>query len=112
MLALETLTFATPWALAALALLPVIWWLLRFTPPRPESDRRRHLRRDALSARRSLSTRPASGARPAGWTDEQEHVRSTRASELLHGESMLELLREASERFECVVIDTPPLIAV
>ncbi|NNE22027.1 MAG: DUF4159 domain-containing protein [Rhizobiales bacterium] len=37
--ALDTLTFATPWALAALALLPVIWWLLRFTPPRPETIR-------------------------------------------------------------------------
>lgn len=30
------ITFATPLALAALLLLPVIWWLLRFTPPRPE----------------------------------------------------------------------------
>ncbi len=33
---LSALTFATPMALAALLLLPVIWWLLRFTPPRPE----------------------------------------------------------------------------
>ncbi len=30
-------TFATPLALAALLALPVIWWLLRFTPPRPET---------------------------------------------------------------------------
>jgi len=29
------LTFTAPWVLAALALLPVIWWLLRLTPPRP-----------------------------------------------------------------------------
>ncbi|WP_420414124.1 DUF4159 domain-containing protein [Roseibium sp.] len=29
------LTFTAPWILAALALLPVIWWLLRLTPPRP-----------------------------------------------------------------------------
>ncbi len=29
------LTFAAPWVLTALALLPVIWWLLRLTPPRP-----------------------------------------------------------------------------
>ncbi|GGB34755.1 RNA-binding protein [Roseibium aquae] len=29
------LAFAAPWALAGLALLPVIWWLLRLTPPRP-----------------------------------------------------------------------------
>jgi Domain of unknown function (DUF4159)/Aerotolerance regulator N-terminal len=35
---LQALTFTTPWALAALALLPVIWWLLRFTPPRPRTQ--------------------------------------------------------------------------
>jgi len=29
------LTFTAPWILAVLALLPVIWWLLRLTPPRP-----------------------------------------------------------------------------
>jgi hypothetical protein len=39
MLGLGTLTFATPLALGALALLPVIWWLLRFTPPRPQAVR-------------------------------------------------------------------------
>lgn len=36
---LSALTFATPLALAGLLLLPVIWWLLRFTPPRPEAVR-------------------------------------------------------------------------
>jgi hypothetical protein len=36
---LSALTFTTPLALAALLLLPVIWWLLRFTPPRPETVR-------------------------------------------------------------------------
>ena len=36
---LGTLSFMTPAALAALLLLPVIWWLLRFTPPRPETVR-------------------------------------------------------------------------
>ncbi|MCG8508298.1 MAG: DUF4159 domain-containing protein [Rhodospirillales bacterium] len=30
-----SLSFAAPWALAALAALPVIWWLLRLTPPAP-----------------------------------------------------------------------------
>lgn len=29
------LTFGAPWVLAALALLPAIWWLLRVTPPSP-----------------------------------------------------------------------------
>lgn len=32
---LSALSFATPMALGALLLLPVIWWLLRFTPPKP-----------------------------------------------------------------------------
>ncbi len=32
-----SLSFAAPWMLAGLAALPVIWWLLRLTPPRPES---------------------------------------------------------------------------
>jgi len=35
MLGLGSLTFAVPWALAALAVLPVIWWLLRLKPPAP-----------------------------------------------------------------------------
>ncbi len=30
------LGFAAPWALAALALLPIIWWLLKLTPPAPK----------------------------------------------------------------------------
>ena len=33
---LQGLTFLTPWALAGLLALPVIWWLLRFTPPKPQ----------------------------------------------------------------------------
>jgi hypothetical protein len=33
---LHNLSFQTPWAMAALLLLPVIWWLLRFIPPRPK----------------------------------------------------------------------------
>jgi len=35
MLALGSLAFAAPWLLTALAALPVIWWLLRVTPPAP-----------------------------------------------------------------------------
>ena len=34
---LQALTFTTPVALAGLLLLPVIWWLLRYTPPKPQS---------------------------------------------------------------------------
>jgi hypothetical protein len=32
------LSFAFPMVLTALVLLPVIWWLLRLTPPRPQSE--------------------------------------------------------------------------
>ncbi|GIL02128.1 MAG: RNA-binding protein [Alphaproteobacteria bacterium] len=32
------LVFASPWVLLALVLLPVIWWLLRLTPPRPRAE--------------------------------------------------------------------------
>src|SRR5579864_9214462 len=35
MLALGSLAFAAPWLLLGLAVLPVIWWLLRVTPPAP-----------------------------------------------------------------------------
>lgn len=36
MLTLGPLAFANPWLLAALAGLPVLWWLLRVTPPAPK----------------------------------------------------------------------------
>lgn len=32
-----SLTFTAPWMLTGLAALPVIWWLLRLTPPRPQT---------------------------------------------------------------------------
>ncbi|MEM7425086.1 MAG: DUF4159 domain-containing protein [Pseudomonadota bacterium] len=36
MLQAGAIAFLNPWALAALVSLPIIWWLLRFTPPKPE----------------------------------------------------------------------------
>ena len=30
--------FAAPWLLLALAVLPVLWWLLRVTPPAPRTE--------------------------------------------------------------------------
>lgn len=36
MLTLGPIAFAVPWALAALAALPVLWWLLRVIPPAPK----------------------------------------------------------------------------
>src|SRR3984893_14232015 len=35
MLSLGSLAFASPWLLSAAAPLPIIWWLLRVTPPAP-----------------------------------------------------------------------------
>lgn len=35
MLSLGLLSFATPWILAGLATLPILWWLLRAVPPSP-----------------------------------------------------------------------------
>lgn len=32
------LAFGSPWLLAGLTALPVIWWLLRMTPPRPQQE--------------------------------------------------------------------------
>jgi hypothetical protein len=38
-LTLGAISFAVPWALSALLTLPVIWWLLRLTPPLPTTIR-------------------------------------------------------------------------
>src|ERR1700752_5392367 len=35
MLALGSLAFVSPWLLVSLGALPIIWWLLRVTPPAP-----------------------------------------------------------------------------
>ena len=56
------MSFETPWLLAALALLPVLWWLLRVTPPAP--------RRQSFPALRLLlGLKPAeeSAARTPLW---------------------------------------------
>lgn len=39
MLSLGALAFASPWLLAAIGLLPVLWWLLRVVPPAPRRQR-------------------------------------------------------------------------
>src|SRR5271170_8135984 len=35
MLTLGSLAFAAPWLLVGFAMLPILWWLLRVTPPAP-----------------------------------------------------------------------------
>ena len=39
MLTLGAISFAVPWALTGLLALPVIWWLLKLTPPLPTTIR-------------------------------------------------------------------------
>jgi hypothetical protein len=54
--------FAAPWVLAALALLPAIWWLLRVTPPAP-----RIVRFPAIRLLRGLTPREETPARTPLW---------------------------------------------
>src|SRR5947199_9320642 len=62
MLALGSLAFASPWILAALAALPVIWWLLRVTPPAP-----RHIAFPAIRLLLGLVPREETPARTPWW---------------------------------------------
>src|SRR4051794_93969 len=62
MLALGSLAFAAPWLLTALAALPVIWWLLRVTPPAP-----RVISFPAIRLLLGLTPREETPARTPGW---------------------------------------------
>ena len=62
MLALGSLAFASPWLLAALAALPVIWWLLRVTPPAP-----RRIAFPAIRLLLGLTPREETPARMPWW---------------------------------------------
>ncbi|MBV8888497.1 MAG: DUF4159 domain-containing protein [Alphaproteobacteria bacterium] len=62
MLALGSLAFAAPWLLAALAALPIIWWLLRVTPPAP-----RRIPFPALRLLLGLAPREETPARTPLW---------------------------------------------
>ena len=62
MLALGSLAFASPWLLAALAALPVIWWLLRVTPPAP-----RRMPFPAIRLLLGLTPREETPARTPWW---------------------------------------------
>ena len=39
MLSIGTLAFVSPWLLLGLVLLPLLWWLLKLTPPAPKNQR-------------------------------------------------------------------------
>ena len=62
MLALGSLAFVSPWLLVALAGLPIIWWLLRVTPPAP-----RHLAFPAIRLLLGLMPREETPARTPIW---------------------------------------------
>jgi hypothetical protein len=62
MLALGPLAFAAPWLLLGLAVLPVLWWLLRVTPPAP-----RRVRFPALRLLLGLVPREETPAKTPLW---------------------------------------------
>src|SRR4051794_19222849 len=62
MLALGSFAFAAPWLLTALAALPVIWWLLRVTPPAP-----RRVTFPAIRLLLGLTPREETPARTPWW---------------------------------------------
>ncbi|MBV9522099.1 MAG: BatA domain-containing protein, partial [Alphaproteobacteria bacterium] len=62
MLSLGALAFASPWLLVGLAALPILWWLLRVTPPVP-----RRLRFPAIRLLFGLVPRDETPARTPLW---------------------------------------------
>jgi hypothetical protein len=62
MLSLGPLAFAAPWLLLGLAVLPVLWWLLRVTPPAP-----RRIRFPALRLLLDLVPREETPAKTPLW---------------------------------------------
>jgi hypothetical protein len=62
MLSLGALAFASPWLLLGLAVLPVLWWLLRVTPPAP-----RRVRFPALRLLLGLRPREETPAKTPLW---------------------------------------------
>jgi len=62
MLALGSLAFTSPWLLVALAALPIIWWLLRVTPPAP-----RRIAFPAIRLLLGLTPREETPARTPLW---------------------------------------------
>jgi len=62
MLSLGALAFASPWLLLGLAVLPVLWWLLRVTPPAP-----RRIRFPALRLLLGLTPKEETPAKTPLW---------------------------------------------
>jgi hypothetical protein len=62
MLSLGSLAFASPWLLSAAVALPIIWWLLRVTPPAP-----RRMPFPAIRLLLGLTPREETPARTPVW---------------------------------------------
>src|ERR1700724_318683 len=62
MVALGSLAFTSPWLLVGLAALPIIWWLLRVTPPAP-----RRIAFPAIRLLLGLTPREETPARTPLW---------------------------------------------
>ncbi len=62
MLGFGPIAFAAPWVLTALAALPVLWWLLRVTPPAP-----RAVQFPAIRLLRDLTAQEETPARTPWW---------------------------------------------
>ena len=62
MLGLGPIAFAVPWILGALIVLPILWWLLRLTPPSP-----RIVQFPAIRLLRDLVAREETPARTPLW---------------------------------------------
>ncbi len=59
---LESLTFLSPWMLGALAVVPLLWWLLRALPPRPKT-----VRFSAFFLLKGLQTKLTAAAHMPWW---------------------------------------------
>ena len=62
MFGLENISFLYPWVLGGLISLPVLWWLMRFLPPRP-----RYLRFPALIFLLGLDKQEKTSAQTPWW---------------------------------------------
>src|SRR5436853_118681 len=90
MMNLGSLAFAAPWILLGFAVLPILWWLLRVTPPAPkrvicparrrgrsaalDPARRGRARRCRRAGATALACRPQGGAGPPPGSRARERL--------------------------------------
>jgi hypothetical protein len=93
--------FAAPWVLAALALLPAIWWLLRVTPPAP-----RLVRFPAIRLLRDLAPREETPARTPLWLIIMRLILAAAIIVALAGPILRPTANPPGSGPEAIVIDT------